>query len=336
VIGFLNQESAELTAHVVAGFRKGLSETGFVENQNVAIEYHWAEGHYERLPQLAVGLVNRKVAVIAAAYFPATLAAKAAMSTIPIVFISGVDPIAAGLVAILNRPGGNLTGVSNFNTSLTAKRLELLQQVVPRGGSIVVLVNSTSPATRTIESEARSAAQALGVRLDVLAASTEDEIDAAFVAAAQRGAGGLLVAVQPDRLFRQRSEAHGMLLCRAAKPVLNHIAKDAPRQIPSNFNFTTRGQGPWAPGAASDRDADAILPTLARASRMRSSACDTLSRSCARRVLCWLAFPSASALRSTDSAAGCPALFVGFPVRRHPYGRQMADRRPSFCRRSVQ
>ncbi len=129
-IGFLNQESAELTAHVVAGFRKGLSETGFVENQNVAIEYHWAEGHYERLPQLAVGLVNRKVAVIAAAYFPATLAAKAAMSTIPIVFISGVDPIAAGLVAILNRPGGNLTGVSNFNTSLTAKRLELLQQAL--------------------------------------------------------------------------------------------------------------------------------------------------------------------------------------------------------------
>jgi putative ABC transport system substrate-binding protein len=193
-IGFLNQESAELTAHMVAGFRKGLSETGFVENQNVAIEYRWAEGHYERLPQLAADLVNRKVAVIAAAYFPATLAAKAATSTTPIVFISGVDPIAAGLVASLNRPGGNLTGVSNFNTSLTAKRLELLHQVVPRGGSIVVLVNSTSPATQTIESEARSAAEALGVRLDVLGASTEDEIAAAFAAAAQRGAGGLLVA----------------------------------------------------------------------------------------------------------------------------------------------
>jgi len=105
VIGFLNQESAELTAHLVAGFRKGLSETGFVEKQNVAIEYRWAEGRYERLPQLAVELVNRKVAVIAAAYFPATVAAKAATSAIPIVFISGVDPIAAGLVANLARPG---------------------------------------------------------------------------------------------------------------------------------------------------------------------------------------------------------------------------------------
>src|SRR5215813_9245140 len=175
VVGFLNQESAELTAHLVAGFRKDLSETGFVENQNVAIEYRWAEGRYERLPQLAADLVNRKVAVIAAAYFPATLAVKAATSTIPIVFISGVDPIAAGLVASLNRPGGNLTGVSNFNTSLTAKRLELLHQVVPRDGTIVVLVNSTSPAAQTIESEARSAAEALGVRLDVLGASTEDE-----------------------------------------------------------------------------------------------------------------------------------------------------------------
>ena len=202
VVGFLNQESAELTAHLVAGFRKGLSETGFVENQNVAIEYRWAEGRYERLPQLAADLVNRKVAVIAAAYFPATLAAKAATSTIPIVFISGVDPIAAGLVTSLNRPGGNLTGVSNFNTSLTAKRLELLHQVVPRGDTIAVLVNSTSPAAQNIEAEARSAAQVLGLRLDVLGASTEDEIDAAFANAAQRGVGALLVA--GDAYFNSR------------------------------------------------------------------------------------------------------------------------------------
>jgi putative ABC transport system substrate-binding protein len=154
------------------------------------------------LPQLAADLVNRKVAVIAAAYFPATLAAKAATSTIPIVFISGVDPIAAGLVTSLNRPGGNLTGVSNFNTSLTAKRLELLHQVVPRGDTIAVLVNSTSPAAQTIEAEARSAARVLGLRLDVLGASTEDEIDAAFADAAQRGAGALLVA--GDAYFNSR------------------------------------------------------------------------------------------------------------------------------------
>jgi putative ABC transport system substrate-binding protein len=220
VIGFLNQESAELTAHVVAGFRKGLSETGFVENQNVAIEYRWAEGRYERLPQLAADLVNRKVAVIAAAYFPATLAVKAATSTIPIVFISGVDPIAAGLVASLNRPGGNLTGVSNYNTSLTAKRLELLHQVVPRADTIAVLVNSTSPAGQTIETEARSAAQALGLRLDVLGASTEGEIDAAFAAAAQRGAGGLLVA--GDAYFNSR---RAQLIALAAR-----------HRIPANYD----------------------------------------------------------------------------------------------------
>jgi len=211
VVGFLNQESAELTAHLVAGFRMGLSETGFVENQNVAIEYRWAEGRYERLPQLAADLVNRKVAVIAAAYFPATLAAKAATSTIPIVFISGVDPIAAGLVTSLNRPGGNLTGVSNFNTSLTAKRLELLHQVVPRGDTIAVLVNSTSPAAQTIEAEARSAAQVLGLRLDVLGASTEDEIDAAFANAAQRGVGALrcrrCIFQQPARTTHRASGA---------------------------------------------------------------------------------------------------------------------------------
>jgi ABC-type uncharacterized transport system substrate-binding protein len=202
VIGFLNQEAAELTGHSVTGFRKGLSESGFVENQNVAIEFRWAEARYELLPQLAAELVNRKVAVIASAFFPATLAAKAATSTIPIVFISGVDPVAAGLVASLNRPGGNLTGLSNFNTRLIAKRFELLHQAVPRANTIAVLVNSKSPATQTIEAEARTAAQALGLRVDVLGASTEDQIDEAFGAAVQRGAGALLVG--GDAYFNSR------------------------------------------------------------------------------------------------------------------------------------
>jgi putative tryptophan/tyrosine transport system substrate-binding protein len=202
VIGFLNQEAAELTGHNVTGFRKGLSESGFVENQNVAIEFRWAEGRYELLPQLAAELVDRKVAVIASAFFPATLAAKAATSTIPIVFISGVDPVAAGLVASLNRPGGNLTGLSNFNTRLIAKRFELLHQAAPRANTIAVLVNSKSPATQTIEAEARTAAQALGLRVDVLGASTEDQIDEAFGAAVQRGAGALLVG--GDAYFNSR------------------------------------------------------------------------------------------------------------------------------------
>jgi ABC-type uncharacterized transport system substrate-binding protein len=217
VIGFLNQESAELSAHLLAGFRKGLSETGFVEKQSVAIEYRWAEGRYDRLPQLAADLVDRKVAVIAAAYYPATLAAKAATSTIPIVFISGVDLVAAALVASLNRPGGNLTGISNFNTSLTAKRLELLRQIVPRAETMAVLLNSTSPAAQTTEAEARMAARALRARVDLLAASTVNEIDAAFAAAAERRAGALLVA--GDAFFNSRRAQLIALATRYRLPV---------------------------------------------------------------------------------------------------------------------
>ena len=216
VIGFLNQEASELTANNVTGFRKGLSETGFVENQNVTIEYRWGEGRYEQLPQLAAELVNRKVAVIASAFFPATLAAKAATSTIPIVFITGVDPVAAGLVASLARPGGNLTGLSNFNTRLIAKRFELLHQIVPRADTIAVLVNPKSPATQTIEAEARAAAQMLGLRVDVLVASTEDGIDAAFGTAIQRGVGALLVG--GDAYFNSRRAQFIALAARHGLP----------------------------------------------------------------------------------------------------------------------
>ena len=218
VIGFLNQESAEMVSHLVTGFRKGLSEIGFAENQNVAIEYRWAEGRYERLPQLAADFVNRKVTVIVAAYFPSAVAAKAATSTIPIVFISGVDPIAAGFVTSLNRPGGNLTGLSTYNTSLTAKRLELLHQIVPRASTLAVIVNSKSSATQTIEAEARAAAQPLGVRVEVLGAGTEDEIDAAFVIAVQRGAGALLVA--GDAFFNSRHAQFTALAARHKLPAI--------------------------------------------------------------------------------------------------------------------
>jgi putative tryptophan/tyrosine transport system substrate-binding protein len=172
------------------------------------------------LPQLAAELVNRKVAVIASAFFPATLAAKAATSTIPIVFITGVDPVAAGLVASLARPGGNLTGLSNFNTRLIAKRLELLHQIVPRADTIAVLVNPKSPATQTIEAEARAAAQVLGLRMDVLVASTEDGIDAAFGTAIQRGVGALLVG--GDAYFNSRRA--------------QFIALAARHRLPANFD----------------------------------------------------------------------------------------------------
>ena len=216
VVGFLNQESAKMVSHLVTGFRKGLSETGFAESQNVAIEYRWAEGRYERLPQLAAEFVNRKVTIIVAAYFPSAVAAKAATSTIPIVFISGVDPIAAGFDTSLNRPGGNLTGLSNYNISLTAKRLELLHQIVPRASTVAVVVNSKSPATQTLEAEARAAAQALGVRVEVLGASAEDEIGAAFVIAVQRGAGALLVA--GDAFFNSRHAQFTALAARHKLP----------------------------------------------------------------------------------------------------------------------
>ena len=218
VIGFLNQESADLISQPLAGFRKGLSETGFIINQNVEIEYRWADAHYELLPDFASDLVNRNVAVIVAAYFPAAIAAKKATSTIPIVFISGVDPVSAGLVASLSRPGGNLTGLSNFNTRLTAKRLELLQQVVPRSGTVAVLVNSKSPATQTIEREVRAAAQALGLRVDVLAAATEDEIEKAFVAAVQHAAGSILVS--GDSFFNRRRAQIAMLAARHKLPAI--------------------------------------------------------------------------------------------------------------------
>jgi putative tryptophan/tyrosine transport system substrate-binding protein len=204
VIGFLNQESAEPLAHILAGFRKGLSETGLVESQNVAIEYRWAGGRYNRLPELAADLVSRKVAVIVAAYFPAALAAKAATSTIPIVFVSGVDPVTAGLVASLNRPGGNLTGLSVFNTALVAKRLELLHALAPHATAIAVLLNPSTQAAQSAEAEAKAAAHTLGLPLTVLTASTKDGIDAAFAAVVQRGAGPLVVA--GDAFFNSRYE----------------------------------------------------------------------------------------------------------------------------------
>jgi putative ABC transport system substrate-binding protein len=218
VIGFLNQESAERAEHAVTGFRKGLRETGFVENQNVTIEFRWAEGRYEQLPQLAADLVNRRVQVIAASYFPAVLAAKAATTTIPIVFISGVDPVAAGLISSLRQPGGNLTGLSNFNTSLTSKRLELMHEVVPHASTIAVLVNPRSPTVQTVSSEAEAAARILGLRVEILQAATEKEIDAAFDAMIQRGARALVIA--GDAYFNSRREQLVALAAKHGLPAL--------------------------------------------------------------------------------------------------------------------
>ena len=189
VIGFLNTQSPGLFAYLVAGFRQGLREAGFVENRNVAIEYRWAENQYDRLPTLAADLVNRQVAVIAATGGSlSALAAKSATATIPIVFLLGdLDPVRAGIVSSLNRPDGNITGVSVLISMLGAKRLELLHELVPKVAVVGMLVNSNFPDTATQVRDVEEASRALGLKLEVARAKTEDEIALGFATLIQHG-----------------------------------------------------------------------------------------------------------------------------------------------------
>jgi putative tryptophan/tyrosine transport system substrate-binding protein len=203
VIGFLSATSPGPLAASLAAFRQGLSETGYVEGQNVTIEYRWAEGHYDRLPALAADLVSRKVDVIATGNPPSALALKTATSTIPIVFISG-DAVADGLVASLARPGGNLTGLSIFTAELMPKRLELLSDLVPRAEVIALLVNPNNAGAERIVRDVREAAGAKGVQLHILKAGTEREVDTAFAALVELHAGALLIGTDP--LFGSRRE----------------------------------------------------------------------------------------------------------------------------------
>jgi putative ABC transport system substrate-binding protein len=203
VIGFLSIASSGPSAPLVTAFHRGLGETGYVEGQNVAIEYRWAEGRYDRLPALAADLVGRKVEVIAApAGTPSALAAKTATSTIPIVFASG-DPVERGLVAGLARPGGNLTGVSILTVELMPKRLELLSELVPQAGVIALLVNPNSALAERIMRDVQEAARAKGVQLHILKAGSESEIDAAFATLVQLHAGALVVGADPFFLTRR-------------------------------------------------------------------------------------------------------------------------------------
>jgi putative ABC transport system substrate-binding protein len=197
VIGFLSSTSRDASANLLAAFRQGLSEIGFIEGQNVAIEYRWADGRYDRLPALAAELVRRPVAVIVASAPPAALAARAATSTLPIVFSGGIDPVKLGLVAGLNRPGGNITGVSQFSTALEGKRLELLHELVPHAAVIAMLVNPTFAGTDAITDDMQAAARALGLKLNVLKASSEHDLEAAVASIGQLGAGALVVASDP-------------------------------------------------------------------------------------------------------------------------------------------
>jgi len=219
VIGFLCATTAEGYAAPLAAFRRGLHEAGFIEGRNVAIEYRWAEDQNDRLPALAADLVRNQVTVIVAAGTPAALAAKAATSTIPMVFYIGVDPIEAGLVTSLARPGGNITGVTNLNADLVPKRLQLVHELAPTATVIALLVNPTSPTlAETSMKEAQVAAQTLGLQLHVLHASTERDLDEAFRTSVQLRAGALVIS--PDASFSSLSKQFGALTLRYGMPTI--------------------------------------------------------------------------------------------------------------------
>jgi putative ABC transport system substrate-binding protein len=216
-VGFLNPNSAAAAADFVAAFTEGLKNAGYIENQNVAITYSWAEGHSERLPALAADFVRRQVALIMAGGTPSALAAKSATTVIPIVFQLGVDPVKAGLIASLNRPGGNVTGVTNITVGLSAKRLDFLHELVPRAAKIAIL-GDPAGVYDSQKAELQEAARALGLQVIFLSASDEREIDAAFASLVQQQAGALLLTDTP--LFNGRREQLVALAARFAIPTM--------------------------------------------------------------------------------------------------------------------
>ena len=226
VIGLVNGRSPEASVRIAGAFRKGLNEAGYVEGQNVTVEYHWLEGQYDRLPSLMADLVRRHVAVIATpGSNPAALAAKAATSTIPIVFGVGENPVKLGLVASLARPGGNATGINFFVSEVVAKRLGLLHELLPKVVRIAVLVNpANAPTAEATLREVPEAAQAFGLQIQIVKASTSREIEAAFATIVRERAKGLLVA--PDGFFLDRRVQFATLATRYGIPA-TYPARDA-------------------------------------------------------------------------------------------------------------
>jgi putative tryptophan/tyrosine transport system substrate-binding protein len=218
VVGFINAAPAQSYKPQLAAFLKGLDEKGYADGRDVHIEYRWAEGHSDRLPALAADLVRRQVTVIAATTTPAALAAKAATTTIPIVFTTVGDPVQLHLVISLNRPGGNVTGVTQLNVEVAPKRLELLHELVPTASVVALLINSTNPNTETNTKEMQVAARTLGLELHVVNASTERDFDAVFAKLIQLRAGGLVIGA--DNLFVSRSEQLAALALRHAVPTI--------------------------------------------------------------------------------------------------------------------
>lgn len=217
VIGFLNGASPEGYAHYVAAFRQGLQQAGYVEAQNVTVEYRWAQGQYDRLPAMAADLVHREVAVIVA-NTPGAIAAKNATSKIPIVFTTGDDPVRLGLVTSLSRPGGNVTGVTELTVELTAKRLELVHELVPAARVIGLLANPDPTRMVVMTRDAQAAATNLGLELIVLPASTEAEVESAFATLAQKRVGALVIGA--DAFLNSIAEKLGELALRHSMPAI--------------------------------------------------------------------------------------------------------------------
>jgi putative tryptophan/tyrosine transport system substrate-binding protein len=225
VIGLLSAQSADGSKNGTVAFLQGLKETGYVEGQNVAIEYRWAENRADRLPALAADLVRRRVAVIVASTTPAALAAKAATATIPIVFVTGGDPVALGLVASLNRPGANATGITNLDAELRPKRLQLVHDLIPDAARFGVLADPAFPATPSIVANLQAAARTLGLQIVVVNARTESDLETAFASFSQQHVGAVLVGA--NTFFNRHIEQLAALAARHALPAMFPIREYA-------------------------------------------------------------------------------------------------------------
>ncbi len=222
VIGFMNASIPQgYAGRALVAFRQGLAETGFIETDNVTIEYHWAEGHYDRLPAIAADLVRRKVTLIAATSTPAALAAKAATSSIPIVFETAGDPVALGLVESLNRPGGNVTGVTQLNAQLVPKRLGLLHDLLPGAKTVGLLVNPKDPRAEMQSTDMQDAARSLGLQIHIVGTSTQADIVNAFNRLVAEQADALIVGT--GELFNSRPEYLAMLAARHRIPTIYQL-----------------------------------------------------------------------------------------------------------------
>jgi len=221
VVGYLSSLGQAVSAHFDAAFRRGLSQMGYVEGQNVSIEYRWISDSYDPLPAMAADLVQRQVAVICALGPPAVLAAKAATTSVPIVFVTGADPMKFGFVASFDHPGGNITGIWLVSTVLAEKRLQLISQLLPKAQTIALLVNPKSPVAEPQTRDARTAAQALGLKLTVVNAVSENDFEQVFATLVQQGADALFLGADP--LFYSRREQLVALASRYSLPTLYEI-----------------------------------------------------------------------------------------------------------------